>query len=73
MSEDKKIKTSAPKTDVSAGAAATVAKDIYGGDKKRGGGQRGPRRGGREEKRDEFEQRILEIARVTRVWLVVKE
>jgi len=67
MSEDKKIKTSAPKTDVSAGAAATVAKDIYGGDKKRGGGQRGPRRGGREEKRDEFEQRILEIARVTRV------
>lgn len=55
------------KPNVAAGASATVAKDIYG-DKKRG--PRGPRRGdrgGREEKRDEFEQRILEVARVTRV------
>lgn len=67
MSEDKKIKTSENKQDVGAGAAATVAKDIYG-DKKRAGGPRGPRRGDkRDDKRDEFEQRILEVARVTRV------
>ncbi|QQG52716.1 MAG: 30S ribosomal protein S5 [Candidatus Falkowbacteria bacterium] len=66
MSEDKKVKTSAPKVDVSAGAAATAAKDIYGDKKQRG--PRGPRRGDkRDEKRDEFEQRILEVARVTRV------
>ncbi len=68
MSEDKKVTTTANKQ-VAAGAAATVAKDIYGdrnNDRKRPG--RGPRRGDRrEEKRDEFEQRILEIARVTRV------
>jgi small subunit ribosomal protein S5 len=68
MSEDKKVKTSEKKQDVGAGAAATVAKDLFGGDKKRTGGARGPRRGDRrEEKRDEFEQRILEVARVTRV------
>lgn len=67
MSEDKKVKTNAPKTDFSAGAASTAAKDIYG-DKKQQRGPRGPRRGDkREEKRDEFEQRILEVARVTRV------
>jgi small subunit ribosomal protein S5 len=68
MSEDKKIKTSENKQDFGAGAAATVAKDLFG-DKKKTGGSRGPRRGGdrREEKRDEFEQRILEVARVTRV------
>jgi small subunit ribosomal protein S5 len=66
MSEDKKVKTNAPKTDFSAGAASTAAKDIYGDKKQRG--PRGPRRGDkREEKRDEFEQRILEVARVTRV------
>ncbi len=67
MSEDKKINTS-DNQGFAAGAAATVAKDIYGDNKKRGG--RGPRRGDRrdrEEKRDEFEQRILEVARVTRV------
>ena len=67
MSEDKKIKTSESQG-FAAGAAATVAKDIYGDNKKRG--PRGPRRGDRrerEEKRDEFEQRILEVARVTRV------
>jgi len=64
MSEDKKVTTTANKQ-VAAGAAATVAKDIYG-ERKRP--SRGPRRGDRrEEKRDEFEQRILEIARVTRV------
>lgn len=60
MSEDKKVKTTENNS-----AAATVAKDIYG-DKKRGA--RGSRRGDRrDEKRDEFEQRILEVARVTRV------
>lgn len=63
-------------------AAATAAKDIYGGAPKTGGyqgnkggqggqgGSRGPRRGndrGRDANRDEFEQRILDIARVTRV------
>lgn len=58
-----------------ASASATVAKDIYGGGSNKGnqgnkGGSRGPRRGGdrgREAVRDEFEQRILDIARVTRV------
>ena len=70
MSEDKKIttnnqvKTSATGT----GAAATVAKDVYG-DRKRTNNARGPRRSGgrRDGSRDEFEQRILEVARVTRV------
>lgn len=65
MTDDKKVKTSEQKANTAAGAAATVAKDIYG-DRKRG--PRGPKRGDRrEEKRDEFEQRILEVARVTRV------
>jgi len=62
-----------------ASAAGTVAKDIYGGggagQKGRGqggnqGGARGPRRGndrGKDAAHDEFEQRILDIARVTRV------
>ncbi|MCF7860304.1 30S ribosomal protein S5 [Patescibacteria group bacterium] len=51
-------------------AAAVVAKAVYGGQDKRSGGARPPRRdnrGKRDERRDEFEQRILEIARVTRV------
>jgi small subunit ribosomal protein S5 len=63
MSEIKKNKTeNAPQ-----GAAATVATDIYG-DKKRGA-FRGPRRNDRRDERpkDEFEQRLLEVARVTRV------
>ena len=60
----------------SASAAGTVAKDIYGGGAGKSGqgqqgrGNRGPRRGGdrgRDASRDEFEQRILDIARVTRV------
>jgi len=57
----------------SQGAANTVAKDIYGGDRR--GGSGGPRRGGarrpdrRDDRRggDEMEQRLLEVARVTRV------
>lgn len=77
MSDEKKANNQPVKTAPS--AAATAAKDIYGsGDNRgqrgrgqggQGGGNRGPKRGGdrREEKRDEFEQRILDIARVTRV------
>jgi small subunit ribosomal protein S5 len=51
-------------------AAAAVAKTVYGGQDKRSAGARSVRRdnrGKRDEHRDEFEQRILEIARVTRV------
>lgn len=50
-------------------AANTVASDIYGEKKReRSGGFRGPRRGGRDDKpKDDMEQRILEVARVTRV------
>lgn len=60
MSEEKKATNNQPVKTPS--VAATVAKDIYGG-------SRGPRQGGNrsQEKRDEFEQRILDIARVTRV------
>lgn len=77
MSDEKKANNN--QTAKPASASATVAKDIYGGAPKTGGyqgnkggqgGSRGPRRGGdrnRDEKRDEFEQRILDIARVTRV------
>jgi len=53
-------------------AVAAVAKTVYGGQDKRpgGGGARPPRRDNRgrnDGRQDEFEQRILEIARVTRV------
>jgi small subunit ribosomal protein S5 len=50
-------------------AAQAVAQSVYGDKQKRQRGGRPPRRDsrGREEKRDEFEQRILEVARVTRV------
>lgn len=78
MSDEKKANNNQSAKPTS--ASATVAKDIYGGAPKtggyqgnrggQGGGNRGPRRGGdrnRDEKRDEFEQRILDIARVTRV------
>jgi small subunit ribosomal protein S5 len=67
MSEDKKVTTNDNKGPVSdRGAAKTVAKDVYGEKKKTFRGRKGgPRRGN--ENRDEFEQRILEVARVTRV------
>lgn len=55
--------------DASTEVAAVVAKDIYG-DKRQQRGGRAPRRDnrrGKDDQRDEFEQRILEIARVTRV------
>ncbi len=74
MSEDKKVVTN---TASDKGAANVVAKSLYGsqnggqggqnGQRKPGGG-RGPRRDDRRDKeKDEFEQRILEVARVTRV------
>lgn len=66
MSEEKKVnKSDNQKSQENSSAAKTVAKDIYG-DKKR---SRGPRKGGRrrDPRKDEFDQRILEIARVTRV------
>lgn len=70
MSEVKKsTASSAPTT--GAKAAATVAKDVYGSRPSKGGscGPRDSRGRGRRDDRpkEEFEQRILEIARVTRV------
>jgi small subunit ribosomal protein S5 len=76
--EDKKIKTEGQAGVVAQGASETVAADLYGGNRKRnfggagggaGGGARGRGgRGGRDDRsKDEFEQRILEVARVTRV------
>lgn len=73
MSEIKKTTTEDKAKAVSTGAAATVASDIYGGQKRNqgagGGGYRGPKRGDRRDERpkDDMEQRILEVARVTRV------
>jgi len=69
--EDKKTTTEAKANDSNQGASATVAKDLYG-EKKRGGGFQGGRGRGRGDRRDdkpkdEMEQRILEVARVTRV------
>lgn len=60
MSDEKKNQTVENKT----------ADRPQGGERRRStGGPRGPRRGGndREKNRDEFEQRILDVARVTRV------
>ena len=71
MSEVKKTTTENKAKEVATGAAATVASDIYGGGQKRGqgaGGNRGPRQNRRDDKpKDDMEQRILEVARVTRV------
>jgi small subunit ribosomal protein S5 len=66
MSEDKKNITEAKTPGTDKGAAETVAKDVFGGNRK---GGRGPRRGDRRDDRpkDDMEQRILEVARVTRV------
>ncbi|HBA36986.1 TPA: 30S ribosomal protein S5 [Candidatus Falkowbacteria bacterium] len=71
MPEEKKNQ---PTDAVDKGAAQTVAKDLYGAAKNRrqGGGRdggRGQRGGSRRDDRpkDDLEQRILEIARVTRV------
>src|SRR5574344_660149 len=71
MSEVKKNTTENKDKEFADGAAATVASDIYGGGQKRGqgAGNRGPKRGERRDDRpkDDMEQRILEVARVTRV------
>jgi len=62
-----------PVKDTDKGAAAVVAKSVYGGKSRAGGGGRsgaGQRRGGRprrDEQTDEFEQRMIDVARVTRV------
>ena len=72
--EDKKNTTGTKAPEAAKGAAETVAKDIYGDQNKarrggQGGGGRPPRRGDRRDDRpkDDMEQRILEVARVTRV------
>lgn len=67
MSEDKKTTTTSKNTSPKGSAGVTVAKDIYGEKKRpfRGPRRGAPRRGG--DSRDEFEQKILDIARVTRV------
>ncbi len=83
MSDEKKANNNQPVKPSAAGTAAkdiyggTAKPGGYQGNKGGGGaggnqgGSRGPRRGGndrgREASRDEFEQRILDIARVTRV------
>lgn len=77
MSEDKKTNTNKEKQVDENKVAQTVATDIYGGDQKRGpksfsgrsGAGSGSKRGARRDDRpkEEFEQRILDIARVTRV------
>jgi small subunit ribosomal protein S5 len=66
MAEDNKQEENNKSNDQ---AAQAVAQSVYGDKQKRQRGGRPPRRDsrGREEKRDEFEQRILEVARVTRV------
>jgi len=62
-----------PPVDTNQGAAQVVAKSVYGGKSRAGGGGRsgGQRRGGgrpkRDEQTDEFEQRMIDVARVTRV------
>lgn len=60
--KDNKIESAEPKK---AAAPAGEKKPARGGFK--GGKGRGAKRGEREEKTDEFEQRIVDIARVTRV------
>jgi small subunit ribosomal protein S5 len=73
MSEIKKTTTEDKASVVAKGAATTAASDIYGGQKRNqntgGDGYRGPKRNDRRDDRpkDDMEQRILEVARVTRV------
>ncbi len=65
MSEDKQVK---PEVNKDKGAAQVVAKSVYGGAGARRNNSRGPRRDNRRNNRgDDMDQRILEIARVTRV------
>ena len=73
MSDEVKTQTieNKPATAAPAGNATGDKRRGPGGNRSEGnrGGSRGPRRGGndREKPRDEFEQRILDVARVTRV------
>ena len=68
MSEEKKTQAVSPTSGAKTGAAETVAKDLYGGQKKNFGGRgRGPRGNRDDRPKDDMEQRILEVARVTRV------
>jgi len=66
--EDKKNKIENKPLGTDQGAATTVARDLYG-NRGRGGQGRGPKRGNNRDDRpkDDLEQRILEVARVTRV------
>lgn len=72
MSEEKKLKTKpgevkkADNKDTSKKAANTVAKSVYGAKKKQERAK-GRRNSNRDEKQDEFEQVIVDLARVTRV------
>ncbi len=70
MSDEKKVSVKA-KPAANGAASAAVARSVYGDKKREGGrGGRGRGRSDRRQKdapRDEFEQRILDIARVTRV------
>lgn len=69
MSEAKN--TTSSQANTQSGAAQAVADSVYGGRKSaggRGGRDSRPRGRGRDDRpKDEFEQRILEVARVTRV------
>lgn len=65
MNEENKQKSGEKSQTAGKGAAGAVAKSVY---RERMGRERGARRtGARPEKKDDFEQRILDIARVTRV------
>ncbi|KKR19923.1 MAG: 30S ribosomal protein S5 [Parcubacteria group bacterium GW2011_GWE2_39_37] len=68
MTEETKKENNIPAVDVSKGAATAVAKSIYG-DKARGKDGRKSARPRRDDQQlpEEFEQKILDIARVTRV------
>ncbi|MFP4514589.1 MAG: ribosomal protein S5 [Parcubacteria group bacterium] len=62
--QDKQAQPIAASQDKSKGAAQVVAKSVYGEKKKQ---QKRDRRERNDKKKDEFDQRILDIARVTRV------
>lgn len=64
MSDEKKIESTENKPATPVAAPTSN----QGGDRRRNtGGARGPRRNDREKPKEEFEQRILDVARVTRV------
>jgi small subunit ribosomal protein S5 len=70
MTEEIKQENNNQAKDTSQGAAQAVARSVYGGgDRSKGGPRRGAPRGRKEEGglSEEYEQKILDIARVTRV------